>query len=130
MIASLTEFRGYDEPTNSTFVYIDGKPQSAVTPNPNFLQVATTNNVTLWEGQTAVLSGLIYERSNRVKDKIPVLGDLPLLGRLFRSETTTYQKCNLIIFVTPTLVDPAGNQIQSDAEPHPVRSQIPFQNSN
>jgi len=45
------------------------------------------------------------------KDKIPVLGDIPLLGRLFRSEASLTSKKNLLIFVTPTIVDPAGMRI-------------------
>ncbi len=43
-----------------------------------------------------------------------MLGDLPLLGRLFRSESKTSIKKNLLVFVTPTLIDPAGNRIHSE----------------
>ena len=45
-------------------------------------------------------------------NKVPVLGDLPMLGRLFRSENHEPSKKNLLIFVTPTLIDPAGNRPQ------------------
>ena len=47
------------------------------------------------------------------KDKIPVLGDIPLLGRLFRAESSSAIKKNLVIFVTPTIIDPAGNGVHT-----------------
>jgi type II secretory pathway component GspD/PulD (secretin) len=45
-----------------------------------------------------------------------VLGDLPLFGRFFRSEAKVNQKKNLVIFVTPTIIDPAGNRVHTDEE--------------
>ena len=45
-------------------------------------------------------------------DKIPVLGDIPLLGNLFKSKGSYSRKQNLIIFVTAKIVDPAGNAIR------------------
>ena len=45
-----------------------------------------------------------------------MLGDLPLVGRFFRSESKTTSKNNLLIFVTPTLIDPAGNRLHTDDE--------------
>jgi general secretion pathway protein D len=47
---------------------------------------------------------------------VPVLGDLPLVGRLFRSEQSATVKNNLIIFVTPTIIDAAGNRYFSEDE--------------
>jgi general secretion pathway protein D len=44
----------------------------------------------------------------KVEDKVPILGDIPLLGRAFRSKGESSQKRNLLIFVTATLVDPGG----------------------
>jgi general secretion pathway protein D len=70
----------------------------------------------VWDGQTVVLGGLMSEDVSKIKDKIPVLGDIPLLGRFFRSEGRTSMKKNLIIFVTPTIIDPAGNRVNSDAD--------------
>ena len=52
----------------------------------------------------------------KVKDKVPVIGDLPLVGRLFRSESSSTFKKNLMIFVTPTIIDPAGNRYHSEEE--------------
>jgi general secretion pathway protein D len=58
-----------------------------------------------------VLGGLIHEELTTIRDKIPLLGDIPVLGRLFRSEGEYSRKINLLIFVTARLVDPAGRPI-------------------
>ncbi len=47
------------------------------------------------------------------KDRVPVLGSIPLVGRMFRSETRTPVRKNLIVFITPTIIDPAGNRVQA-----------------
>jgi general secretion pathway protein D len=54
---------------------------------------------------------LIREDVQKLDDKIPFLGDIPIAGRLFRSKTTVRNKRNLLIFVTARLIDPAGNPI-------------------
>jgi general secretion pathway protein D len=54
------------------------------------------------------LGGLIREDVQKVNDKTPLLGDVPLVGGLFRSQADQHIKRNLIIFVTATLMDPAG----------------------
>jgi general secretion pathway protein D len=59
---------------------------------------------------------LVSENISRVKDKVPLLGDLPFFGRFFRSESNVSQKQNLVIFVTPTIIDPAGNRVHTDEE--------------
>ena len=51
-----------------------------------------------------------------MQEKVPVLGDLPVVGRLFRSETNAPAKKNLLIFVTPTLIDPAGNRLHPEGK--------------
>jgi type II secretory pathway component GspD/PulD (secretin) len=63
-----------------------------------------------------VLGGLIAEVATKSKDKVPFLGDLPLVGRLFTSESNQTQKKNLVIFVTPTIIDPAGNRAHNEDE--------------
>ena len=70
---------------------------------------------------------LITENVTRLKDSVPLLGDVPLLGRLFRSEGTTSTKQNLLIFVTPTIIDPAGNRVHTDDEMPFAASSVPPQ---
>ncbi len=67
-----------------------------------------STKVTIWDGATLVMGGLTREEVKKVHDKVPILGDLPLLGRLFRSTGESAQKRNLIIFVTANLVNPGG----------------------
>lgn len=88
-------------------------------PQPVFASRNVTTSIVIWDGQTVVMGGLIREDLVRVKDKIPFLGDIPLLGRLFRTEGEYSRKKNLLIFVTARLVDPAGKPInrgEIDAE--------------
>ena len=81
----------------------------------------------MWDGQTVVLGGLLSENVTTIKDEVPVLGDLPLVGVLFRSESKTTSKKNLLIFVTPLLIDPAGNRLHSEDEMPFAQSGIPVQ---
>ncbi|MFH0909211.1 MAG: hypothetical protein V1929_10650 [bacterium] len=80
-------------------------------PQPIFSSRNVTTSIVIWDGQTVVMGGLIREELIRVKDKIPILGDIPVIGRLFRTEGQSSQKRNLLIFVTARLVDPAGKPI-------------------
>jgi general secretion pathway protein D len=54
--------------------------------------------------ETVVIGGLIQERLTRSVSKVPVLGSLPLLGWLFRNESTRKQKTNLLLFLTPYII--------------------------
>jgi general secretion pathway protein D len=96
-----------------------------VLPDFTVRQVITTVNV--WDGQTVVLGGLITEQVNTENDKVPVIGDLPLFGRLFQSQTKSSIKKNLMIFVTAEIVDPAGNRVHSDDELPFAQTAIPPQ---
>jgi general secretion pathway protein D len=80
-------------------------------PQPVFSSRNATTSIVIWDGQTVVLGGLIREELVTIRDKIPFLGDIPIIGRLFRSEGQQSKKTNLLIFVTARLVDPAGNPI-------------------
>jgi len=128
LIPSLTEFAGYDNPDEVT---ASGAlpPGTVLVPTvlPRFhvRQVVTTVNV--WDGQTIVLGGLIAEVVQSTKDKVPVLGDLPVVGRLFRSESKVTNKRNLIIFVTSRIIDPAGNPAHLDEDMPFARNSFPPQ---
>ncbi|MBU4484212.1 type II secretion system secretin GspD [bacterium] len=56
------------------------------------------------DGQTVVLGGLMEDQITNQKSKIPLLGDIPLLGFLFRSTSTQKAKKNLLIFITPYII--------------------------
>jgi type II secretory pathway component GspD/PulD (secretin)/chorismate mutase len=78
---------------------------------PFFKERSIDTHVTLYNGATIVMGGLITEERRSMEDKIPFLGDVPFLGRLFRSRSEWSNKRNLLIFVTARLVDPNGRQI-------------------
>ncbi|WP_258807335.1 type II secretion system secretin GspD [Pseudidiomarina sp. CB1] len=67
-----------------------------------------TTTVMADDGQTIVLGGLIDEDVQESESKIPLLGDIPLVGALFRSTSTTKQKRNLMVFLRPTIVRDSG----------------------
>jgi len=73
-------------------------------------------NVSIWDGQTVALGGLIREDVQKVEDKVPLLGDIPLAGRLFRSDVEQKIKRNLIIFVTARLMDAQGQPLKQENE--------------
>jgi general secretion pathway protein D len=92
-----------------------------ITPNvinqPVFSRRRVNTNVTIWDGQTVAMGGLIREDVQKVNDKVPILGDIPLAGRLFRSNVDQKIKKNLIIFVTARLMDAEGKPlIQPDEQ--------------
>ncbi|WP_437881257.1 type II secretion system secretin GspD [Pseudomonas sp. LRF_L74] len=61
------------------------------------------------DGQVIVLGGLIQDDVTSTNSKVPLLGDIPFLGRLFRSTSDTHTKRNLMVFLRPTVVrDKAG----------------------
>ena len=60
--------------------------------------------VSVKDGETVVLGGIINNSVNRTVNKIPLLGDLPLLGNLFRSTSSTKAKTELLVFMTPHVV--------------------------
>jgi general secretion pathway protein D len=135
LIPSLTEFLGYDDPgrfvpqAQSVSGGTSGvaTPLVAQLPLPRFRVRQVTTSAIVWDGQTVVLGGLIAENVTKLKDKVPVLGDLPVIGRLFRSESSESSKKNLMIFVTPTIIDPAGNRAHSEDEMPFAQNAIPTQ---
>lgn len=83
---------------------------------PVFSFREVTTNVTIYDGQTVALGGLIREDVQKVEDKVPIIGDIPIAGRLFRSSADQRVKRNLIIFVTANLIDPSGQPVIKDVE--------------
>jgi len=115
-IASVIEFLGYAKPTNSVIAYVDGQKQTVPVPLPKFRVREMSTPINLFDGQTLILGGPATSIIQITKDKVPFLGDLPLVGGLFRSQTETSVRKNLIVFVTATIVDPAGNRVHSNNE--------------
>lgn len=79
---------------------------------PVFATRELNTKVNIWDGATVVMGGLTREDVRRVSDKTPFLGDIPVLGRFFRSEGEGSQKRNLLVFVTANLVSPGGSPMR------------------
>ncbi|MGS2723112.1 type IV pilus secretin PilQ [Porticoccus sp. GXU_MW_L64] len=62
------------------------------------------------DGQTIVLGGIFQLDERTDTRKVPLLGDIPFVGRLFRNETERYEKTEILIFITPKIIDDALNQ--------------------
>lgn len=105
-------------------VILGGDPSGigtyTITPNvmnqPVFSVRRINTQVSIWDGQTVAMGGLIREDVQKVNDKVPILGDIPLAGRLFRSNVDQKIKKNLIIFVTARLLDAAGQPLIQEDE--------------
>lgn len=130
LIPSITEFLGYDNP--GQFVpaaLVSGQTGNAslaaVLPLPHFRLRQVTTSVTVWDSQTVVLGGLMTDTVTKIKDKVPMLGDLPLVGRLFQSQSASKTKKNLMIFVTATIINPDGTRYHSDEEMPFLQSSVP-----
>lgn len=98
-----------------------GNPtQIVVTDNridqPIFSTRRAATNVTVFDGSTVALGGLIREDVQEVNDKVPIVGDLPYIGRLFRSSSQQHLRRNLVIFVTARLIDPSGMAFREQLE--------------
>jgi general secretion pathway protein D len=113
IVPTFTEFLGYDTDLARQFRTVVPNLPVQDTPLPRFRVRQVATSAIVWDGQTVVLGGLIAENVKKTREKVPVLGDIPLLGRLFRTEAADSTKKNLVIFVTPTIIDPAGNRVHA-----------------
>ena len=86
-----------------------GNP-SAEASLPYFRVRKLDTRATVADGSTVGMGGLIYDKLETFRDKVPVLGSIPLIGRIFRSEGERSIKRNLMIFVTATQVDVDGRR--------------------
>ena len=96
--------------------YVTMKIRPEVSSAANSLTTSTNNEIPIVEtsqaettvmvkdGATIVIGGLIKEEDARTINKVPLLGDVPLLGHVFRSESKTKEKTEIVIFLTPKIV--------------------------
>jgi len=72
---------------------------------PAIFERSLSTEVVARSGETVLLGGLIAENNNETVAKVPFLGDIPWLGRLFRSETQTTERTELVVMITPRVLD-------------------------
>lgn len=72
--------------------------------NPDTLKKEIKTTAILNNGESVIIGGLIENRNETTNQKVPVLGDIPVMGSLFRNDSTTLTKKNLVVIVTPYMV--------------------------
>ncbi|MDR1906977.1 MAG: hypothetical protein LBQ03_02055 [Puniceicoccales bacterium] len=116
----VTEFEGFVE-YGGRSIAISGSTRADLPPGfyqPIFSTREIQTEVTIYDGATVVMGGLTREEIKEVHDKVPLLGDIPLIGKLFRSKGETNQKKNLLIFVTANILSPGGTPIRMQSKLH------------
>lgn len=116
LLPEIVEFEGfvnYGSPIQTSGINALGLPETIILTDNQILQPVfstrrLTTNVVIWDRQTVGIGGLIREDVQSVEDKVPLVGDIPFLGKLFQTKTQEHFKRNLMIYVTGTLIDPAG----------------------
>src|SRR5213078_814552 len=101
---------------------------------PIFSTRKVTTSVSVYDGSTVVLGGLMREDVQKTEDRTPIIGDIPIVGRLFRTNVEQHIKRNLIIFVTARLINPGGQPVNSTEEIEesenviepPILPEVPF----
>lgn len=112
LVPEVTEFEGFINYGSPIFNQGVQVTENAIN-YPVFSERKVETSVSIYDGQTVVLGGLMREDIQKVNDKTPILGDIPYAGGLFRSQADQHIKRNLVIFVTATLMDPAGQPLSN-----------------
>ncbi|MFP6584152.1 MAG: secretin N-terminal domain-containing protein [Candidatus Hydrogenedentota bacterium] len=90
---------------DSSFVIRDIVSNDQITTVPEKTQNLAETQVLAEDGQTIIIGGLRTSHFNDTTSKVPILGDIPILGRLFRNTLDAHAHKELLIFITPTIID-------------------------
>jgi type II secretory pathway component GspD/PulD (secretin) len=105
VIPSVTEFLGYDDPGVSVPSFMSRPEKAAALPLPRFRLRRITASAIVWDGQTLVLGNFPDREMTKTTN-----------GKLRAQKNADVKKIRLFVFITPTIIDPAGNQIHSEDE--------------
>jgi len=115
----LTEFDGfvnYGTPITTGANSLAGPTTVTLTDNsilmPVFSVQRVSTSVTVTDGATIVIGGLLKEKMQNVEDKTPILGDIPVVGRLFQSKANSPEKTAIIFLVNVELLDATGRRFR------------------
>ena len=119
-VPEIVEFEGfinYGSPIQSSGTDILGNSVTTViTENriemPVFSARRVNTALTIYDGYTVAVGGLMREDVQIVNDKVPILGDIPIIGRLFQTNGENRIKSNLIIFITAQIIDATGRPLR------------------
>ncbi len=121
-LPQIVEFEGFinfGSPVLAPSVDADGNPLTlVVTENriemPVFSKRSVDTSLAIYDGYTVAVGGLMREDVQIVDDRVPILGDIPVIGRLFQSKAENRIKSNLIIFVTAEIIDATGKRLRGE----------------
>jgi len=124
-VPEIVEFEGfinYGSPISTPGQDAFGNETSIVlTENRIEMPVFSTRRVntalTIYDGYTVAIGGLLREDVQNVEDKVPILGDIPWIGRLFQTKAEQRIKSNMVIFVTAQIIDPTGRPLRGEEAP-------------
>ncbi len=119
IVPSSVDFEGFinygQDITLSSTKDILGNPVVVKQPNnilqPVFRTNKITTSVSVWDGNTIAIGGVISDKHSKIQDKVPVVGNIPLIGRSFQSKVTLMEKKSVVFFVTVHVLDPSGSRI-------------------
>lgn len=102
--------------------WYDGAPQEGT---PVIKTALAETTLTVKDGVTIIIGGMIKDREDKGTTSVPFLGSIPLLGRLFRYDSTSFSKTETIVFMTPRII--TGDEMvpllrDVKKEPKPMRS--------
>jgi pilus assembly protein CpaC len=126
------DFTGHISPGNT--IRLEVSPEVSTLDYTNALTISgftipaistrrAETEIELNDGQSFGIAGLLDQRVTAIMNKMPGIGDLPILGQLFRSKSNTLSRSELVVLVTPHIVDPANTGKQMTATP---KSPIPY----
>jgi general secretion pathway protein D len=77
---------------------------TSATLGPTFVQRKVKTTVTVRDGETIILAGFIQDKADRQRDQMPVIGDIPLIGNLFKTKDDKINRTELLISITPQVI--------------------------
>lgn len=108
---------------------IDGKDRQVIGGSVNEANIYAvrriTTSVVIPSGHTLVMGGLVSDATKKGSNKVPLFGDIPGLGWAFRHESKSRSKANLLIFITPTIVEDGDFKENKDEEKPFLKTPVP-----
>lgn len=120
--ATTSDLVGFDSVQQS----VDTSGRVTNTPAPRWSERSADTSVSVKDGEIVALGGMMRENTNITANKVPLLGDIPVLGSLFRSTTRSVDKTELMIFMVPHVVDADRlNRDMLEKQTAGIRKQFP-----